>query len=230
MVSGGESSPVDSPATGGLRIKLGEINERNKQMKKIMMAAAIVCAAAAVQAATINWSAQNTYLCNSEGTIQKSCAENTSIVLIALTSGDMTAWNNGTWNAAAGTVTEYQAGTVIAMGTIGKVNGSYTYSLGDSGEPANGTVLAMVFKDRDGSYRQMAYYDSTAESGIGEAITTTATVAGLKSDTDAFTAAFASATAGTKMLPGWVQATPEPTSGLLLLIGMAGLALRRRRA
>jgi len=29
---------------------------------------------------------------------------------------------------------------------------------------------------------------------------------------------------------GWYTAVPEPTSGLLLLIGMAGLALRRRRA
>ena len=29
---------------------------------------------------------------------------------------------------------------------------------------------------------------------------------------------------------GWYTAVPEPTSGLLMLLGMAGLALRRRRA
>ena len=29
---------------------------------------------------------------------------------------------------------------------------------------------------------------------------------------------------------GWYTAAPEPTSGLLLLLGMAGLALRRKRA
>ena len=29
---------------------------------------------------------------------------------------------------------------------------------------------------------------------------------------------------------GWYAAVPEPTSGLLLLLGMAGLALRRKRA
>ena len=29
---------------------------------------------------------------------------------------------------------------------------------------------------------------------------------------------------------GWYQSVPEPTSGLLMLLGMAGLALRRKRA
>ena len=35
----------------------------------------------------------------------------------------------------------------------------------------------------------------------------------------------------TKSAPAWSSAAvPEPTSGLLMLLGMAGLALRRRRA
>ena len=31
-------------------------------------------------------------------------------------------------------------------------------------------------------------------------------------------------------ITGWTQAVPEPTSGLLLLLGVAGLALKRKRA
>ena len=33
-----------------------------------------------------------------------------------------------------------------------------------------------------------------------------------------------------KSYGGWVQTVPEPTSGLLLLLGMAGLALKRKQA
>lgn len=37
-------------------------------------------------------------------------------------------------------------------------------------------------------------------------------------------------TAGDTVSAGWYTAVPEPTSGLLMLVGLAGLALRRRRA
>jgi len=47
----------------------------------------------------------------------------------------------------------------------------------------------------------------------------------LGSGTGAYTLAFGSQKNNT----GWVAMAPEPTSGLLLLIGMAGLALKRKR-
>ena len=49
---------------------------------------------------------------------------------------------------------------------------------------------------------------------------------------NAYSTAFKDATAGYTGA-GWysqASAVPEPTSGLLMLLGMAGLALRRRRA
>ena len=198
-------------------------------MKKLMVMLGAVAMAAGLQAATISWSSQNTILCDGSGNTVTKLGEDQSVVLIALDS--ITAdWTAGTWKAAAGEVTEYQAGTIGTMGaSSGKVGQSYVFGLGTTGQPANGTILAMVFKDDDGSYRQLAYYDSTKTGGIGAAMTETATVSGLAADTDSFTASFGSATSS-KMLPSAKGDVPEPTSALLMPLGVAGLALRRRRA
>ena len=197
-------------------------------MKKLMVMLGLVAMAAGVQAATINWSSQSTLLCDSTGTALGAFATGTSVALIALDSVT-DEWNAGTWKAAAGKVTEYMPGSITAMGsTKGKIAGSYGFQLTDQDAPVNGTILAMVFKDADGSYRQLAYYDAAKEGGIGSALIETATVSGLTDDTKDFTAAFGSASAS-KMLPT-AAAVPEPTSAMLLLLGVAGMALRRRRA
>lgn len=52
---------------------------------------------------------------------------------------------------------------------------------------------------------------------------------GIASETGATPVAFGNMTTATLASGNWA-AVPEPTSGLLMLLGMAGLALRRRRA
>ena len=42
--------------------------------------------------------------------------------------------------------------------------------------------------------------------------------------------AFGTFTDATASTGGWTQTVPEPTSGLLMLVGLGALALRRRRA
>jgi hypothetical protein len=76
-----------------------------------------------------------------------------------------------------------------------------------------------MFKDGDGNLNKLAYVSDGSE------INTTYTISGLADDTsslDNFTFATAAYTATT-------AAVPEPTSGLLLVLGMAGLALRRKQ-
>ena len=82
----------------------------------------------------------------------------------------------------------------------------------------NGDVLGVMFKDSDNNLSQLVY-----ASDMETVVADTYTVSGLTSDTwsgDKFT--YASR--------GNFTAVPEPTSGLLMLLGVAGLALRRRRA
>ena len=188
-------------------------------MKKLMFTLAAVACAAGLQAATINWSSQKTVLCDETGTAIKALGTGQSVVMIAL-DAVTDDWKNGTWTAEKDSVTEYQTGTIATMGTtIGKVSQNYVFNLADKDAPVNGTILAMVFKDADGSYRQLEYFG-------GSALTETATVSGLSDDSKDFTANFGSATES-KMMPASV---PEPTSAMLLLLGIGAMALRRRRA
>ena len=58
---------------------------------------------------------------------------------------------------------------------------------------------------------------------------TKANVAALETQTQ--TVSFGNMATATQTASNWVSSSvPEPTSGLLMLLGMAGLALRRRRA
>ena len=71
------------------------------------------------------------------------------------------------------------------------------------------------------------FYFVIEDSGKTFTSTTKANIAAQATSTS--NVAFGSMASATQNSANWV-AVPEPTSGLLMLLGMAGLALRRRRA
>lgn len=190
------------------------------KMTKLMIAAAIVCAAAFAQAASINWVANGNYV-TSDGIVQTAAtADVGTFVLVYL--------GNGTANWESATVVN--EGTVTYASTKGtvsaKATGAYNFMHGAAGSPVNGDIFAVMFKDDKGNLSKL-------QSG-GSAVDTTFTVSGLTENTWAQPFVFAngnfsSAPGATPPGPGGSEGIPEPTSGLLLLMGGALLALRRKQ-
>ena len=178
-------------------------------MKKIMMMAAVICAAIASQAAVVNWGGSakitldgvaqagavvNLYLVDYDG------LGNDLLIDTRTTVSTGAAANKGKLNAGAGSV---QTPFVFGENTVGEVTFDIT---------AASKVYAVI-TSLDGAYQQTT--DAQALTGLTESMQAalTFTFSDKKGDT-----------------VGTWQAVPEPTSGLLLLLGVAGLALRRRKA
>ena len=176
-------------------------------MKKLMIAAAAAMLGIAANAAAVTWNV--------------AIAEMDSGYSPAV-GGILLATGGDSWNFAFN-----EEGS--ALGTI---NGDTT-GIFASGTKWTATITAELLKEdysAGGTFTKT--YAFTMPSLTGDPTKDASTLGGLNND---IAAAFADASLGA--LPtveaaaaqGWAAA-PEPTSGLLLLIGVAGLALKRKRA
>ena len=190
-------------------------------MKKLMMAAVVALAAIGLNAATVTWGATKGYLY--DGVSANKITSGNAYLMYVTTSYTQADLVNAFVTAegdATATLTAMTASGALATGagTIGS-NSRITGASSTYATTTDGSVYFVVFAN------DKMYVSGTTDA-IYDALQQEAT------------ASFASITASSKLdfdaaegysAAGW-YAVPEPTSGLLMLLGFAGLALRRRRA
>ena len=187
-------------------------------MKKIMIAVAIVCAAVMAQAATANWKASAANIYDGTADAKYSGAayffdasamsqEALFALFAADTSLDLT--------KQAG----YLATGAISNGSISSSAPANQFSVFEQGSGTHNFYFAVV--NDDAMYLSASKPVAAGGTDTAVQISFGTQAAGSKSIAEGF--------GGTGT---WSQAAavPEPTSGLLMLVGIAGLALRRRRA
>ena len=193
-------------------------------MKKLMIAAAVICIAVVSQAATVNWQSAAMYApINADGTMGSGAGAAKAVgakeYLITLTSDQYDGYAGMSYAEASAALWETYGGdklksktpnaTAAAMGTM-----TAKQTVDNSSGLHYGAVI-ITYTDTDGNDWYVA--------NIGKANVTGSADVNVQNLGTKF-----GGTAGTA-ITAWT-AVPEPTSGLLLLLGVAGLALKRKRA
>lgn len=190
-------------------------------MKKLIFVFAAIIAANMVQAASINWST---------GTAVKGITSDSNpafgtanaatgtlslyVWLVDASTYESTSIDSiwGTYGSKLDTATASVTGKSGAAGATAKTDG-LSFSTTEN-TPYYGVVVVGLDTDKDGT---LDYYIANKGTAAINTAGTNASVGNLAKN------------AGGTAISGWT-AVPEPTSGLLMLVGLAGLALRRRRA
>jgi len=198
-------------------------------MKKLVIVSAAVLCGFMAQASTVAWNCTNvkdsTGAAFSEGSVYvffvagNSAADTSSwaglegkgaTAFTSALAGANFDYNKSDITAAAGTLSynATTAGAALALDTVG-LTGSTKYS-----------AYAVIFDSE--TITDTTHYYVTAASAASTTY----------GDTSSLTKSYTLNASSSATAANWksVGPVPEPTSGLLMLLGMAGLALRRKRA
>ena len=188
-------------------------------MKKIMFMLGVIALAVGVQAATVTWKYQSTYIRIGDTTNTK-VADGTLAYLITTAFSQADAVTAFAANGSSADVLT-AAGTALYSGTGSTASGKID-NTASTGASADVTAYFVLFNGDN------MFVSSAVAATVDPLDPTSSEII------------FADAAAVSKALPldaadgfvsaGWYKAVPEPTSGLLLLVGGALLALRRKRA
>lgn len=187
-------------------------------MNKLVIALSVAALAAATQAASVKWNS-GTVKAATAATGAVGTANATSYTAYLYTFATLDAYNEAKATDVAKLYNDYVVGGVgAALTATAKPNGQANITqtgLADGSSDSPVTVYGMVL------------YVDTATAASYDGIDAFVK-AGFASDTYQDTAGLTFGGLGLQTT-NWTAA-PEPTSGLLLMLGVAGLALKRKRA
>lgn len=190
-------------------------------MKKLVIMLGAVACAACVNAASINWTISNVY--SASDTTAK--ASGIGYLFVTENTSNVSGITITTLEAVTAAITAQDWTSVVALSSASEElnanGGIQTRPTGISSDFSSGSVsaFAVIFDAADAASASNYYL---VNAGATKSVSFT-------SSTGAKNLAFGSQATATQAAGAWT-AVPEPTSGLLMLLGMAGLALRRRRA